>query len=82
MTTVREATYQVLRDLGMTIVESQANFVMLNIRTEAGPVIDKFWRRKILAGREFPPMTKFLRVSLGTDEEMKEFYSAFRQILH
>jgi histidinol-phosphate/aromatic aminotransferase/cobyric acid decarboxylase-like protein len=54
---------------------------MVNLRTEAGPVIEEFWRRKILVGREFPPMTKYLRVSLGTDEEMKRFFSAFRQIV-
>jgi histidinol-phosphate aminotransferase len=78
----RAAFYAEMRSAGFESIPSQANFVMVNIRTEADPVIDEFWRRKILVGREFPPMTKFLRVSLGTDEEMKRFYSAFRQILH
>jgi histidinol-phosphate/aromatic aminotransferase/cobyric acid decarboxylase-like protein len=54
---------------------------MVNVRTDAAPVIEEFWRKKVLVGREFPPMTKFLRVSLGTDEEMKRFSAAFRQIL-
>jgi histidinol-phosphate aminotransferase len=78
----RAAFYAEMKRAGFECIPSQANFVMVNIRTEAGLVIDEFWRRKILVGREFPPMTKFLRVSLGTDEEMKQFYSAFRQILH
>jgi histidinol-phosphate/aromatic aminotransferase/cobyric acid decarboxylase-like protein len=54
---------------------------MVNIRTEVAPVIEEFWRKKILVGRPFPPMTRHLRVSLGTDDEMKRFYSTFRQIV-
>lgn len=77
----RRAFYAEMKGLGFEYIPSEANFVMVNIRTEAAPVIEEFWKRKILVGREFPPMTKFLRVSIGTDDEMKRFYSAFRQII-
>jgi histidinol-phosphate aminotransferase len=77
----RTAFYAEMKSAGFECIPSQANFVMVNIRTDAAPVIEEFWRRKILVGREFPPMTKFLRVSLGTDDEMKRFFSAFRQIV-
>jgi histidinol-phosphate/aromatic aminotransferase/cobyric acid decarboxylase-like protein len=78
----RRTFYSEIKTAGFEVIPSHANFVMVDIRREAAPVIEEFWKRKILVGREFPPMTKFLRVSLGTDDEMKRFYSAFRQIVH
>lgn len=78
----RAAFYSEMKSAGFESIPSQANFVMVNIRTEVSPVIDEFWKKKILVGRDFPPMTRFLRVSLGTDDEMKQFYAAFRQIVH
>jgi histidinol-phosphate aminotransferase len=77
----RTAFYAEMKNAGFECIPSHANFIMVNIRTEAAPVIEEFWRRKILVGREFPPMTKFLRVSLGTDDEMRRFFAAFRQIV-
>src|SRR5215471_5114926 len=79
--TQRTAFHAEMKSAGFECIPSQANFVMVNLRTDASTVIEEFWRRKILVGREFPPMTKFLRVSLGTDDEMKRLSSAFRQIL-
>jgi histidinol-phosphate aminotransferase len=79
--TQRSVVYAEMKSAGFEFVSSHANFVMVNVRTEVAPVIEEFLRRKILVGREFPPMTKYLRVSIGTDDEMKRFYSAFRQIL-
>jgi histidinol-phosphate aminotransferase len=79
--TQRSAFNSEMKSLGYEVIPSQANFAMVNVRTEVSPVIEEFLKRKILVGRPFPPMTKFLRVSIGTDEEMRRFYSAFRQIL-
>jgi histidinol-phosphate aminotransferase len=77
----RAAFYAEMKGLGFEFIPSDANFVMVNIRREVEPVIQAFLQKKVLVGRPFPPMTKFLRVSIGTDDEMKRFYSAFRQIM-
>ena len=77
----REAFYSEMKGLRFECVPSHANFVMVDLRTEVAPVIQEFWKRKILVGRPFPPMNHSLRVSLGNDDEMKRFYVAFRQIL-
>jgi histidinol-phosphate aminotransferase len=34
----------------------------------------------VLVGRPFPPMTDFMRVSVGTPEEMARFVTAFKEI--
>jgi hypothetical protein len=44
------------------------------------PIIKEFEKRKVLVGREFPAMPNFLRVTFGTDDEMKKFYAAFQDI--
>lgn len=79
--TQRAAFYAEMKSLGYECIPSHANFVMVNVRKDVSPVIDDFWRRKVLVGRPFPPMTKFLRVSIGEDDEMKVFFREFRQLV-
>jgi histidinol-phosphate aminotransferase len=79
--TQRTAFYSEMKSLGFECIPSHANFVMVHLRTAVAPVIEEFWKKKILVGRPFPPLNQSLRVSLGTDDEMKRFYAAFRQIL-
>ncbi len=59
---------------------SQANFVMVDIRRPVDKVIPEFTKRNVLVGRAFPAMPNFMRVTLGTDAEMKRFYAAFHEI--
>jgi histidinol-phosphate aminotransferase len=61
-------------------IDSHANFVMMNIQHAADPVIEHFKMHKILIGRHFPPMTDYIRVSLGTSDEMKAFWDAWDMI--
>ena len=49
-------------------------------RREVQPVIDEFRKRGVLVGRPFPPMTQHMRVSVGTDDEMARFMTAFKEI--
>ena len=65
---------------GRTFVPSQANFVMIEMGQDIRPIIDQFLARKILVGRQFPAMPTFLRVSIGTQDEMESFMAALREI--
>jgi histidinol-phosphate/aromatic aminotransferase/cobyric acid decarboxylase-like protein len=58
-------------------VASQTNFVMMNIQHHAEEVIEHFNQHKILIGRRFPPMDDYIRVSLGSPEEMKAFWQTW-----
>ena len=53
---------------------------MINIRTPVPPVIQEFEKRKVAVGREFPALPTFLRVTLGTADEMTKFFVAFQEI--
>lgn len=55
-------------------IDSHANFVMMNIHRPAEEAIAHFRKNNILIGRHFPPMDTYIRVSLGTPDEMRAFW--------
>ena len=76
----RRTLYAEMKAAKFEYIPSHSNFVMINIRRPVGPIILEFRKRRILVGREFPSLTNFMRVSMGTEEEMKRFFAAFHQI--
>jgi histidinol-phosphate aminotransferase len=77
---LRDRTTGELTAYGYETIPSDANFFMVNIKTDMGPIQTKFSDKGVLVGRRFPPMDQWLRVSVGTDEEMKRFVTAFKEI--
>ena len=67
--------------LGLRCIPSQANFVMIDLKRQAYPVLAALRARDIFVGRQFPPLMNHMRVTLGTAEEMKRFAEEFRQVL-
>ncbi|HET7208843.1 MAG TPA: histidinol-phosphate transaminase [Terriglobales bacterium] len=55
-------------------IDSHANFVFMNVLRPAETVIDHYRRHGILLGPQFPSMPNHARISLGTPEEMHEFW--------
>jgi histidinol-phosphate aminotransferase len=64
---------------GIALIPSYANFFMMKTGRRAQDVIAGFQQQKVLIGRPFPPMTDYIRVSLGLPEENKMFWSAWDQ---
>ncbi|HEX7287453.1 MAG TPA: histidinol-phosphate transaminase [Candidatus Angelobacter sp.] len=58
-------------------IPSWTNFVMINTLRPVRTVIDHFAKNNIRIGRPFPPMDTFARISLGTPEQMKQFWAAW-----
>jgi histidinol-phosphate aminotransferase len=72
-TEVRAFTTRVFKDLGYKVMDSQANFVFVDIGRSAKGFKEDCARRGILVGREFPPLEKtHARVSIGTIDEMQK----------
>jgi histidinol-phosphate aminotransferase len=69
-----------LKKDGHEVVESHTNFFMVNMGTDVKPVIAAFREKGIEVGRKFPSMGNYLRVTVGTRDEMEAFLSAFREI--
>jgi histidinol-phosphate aminotransferase len=78
---VRKNTAAQLEAHGYKTIPSETNFFMVHLGgRQVQPVIEEFRAKKVLVGRPFPPMTDFMRVSVGTPEEMARFTTAFKEI--
>jgi histidinol-phosphate aminotransferase len=77
---LRDRTTAELKDLGYEVIPSQANYFMVNVKKDVTPVAADFLKKGVVVGRKFPPLNEWLRVSVGTDEEMKTFMKAFKEI--
>jgi histidinol-phosphate aminotransferase len=69
-----------LEALGYRVLPSQGNFIMVHIRRPVAEVIPMFRERGVLVGRAFPPMTDYMRVSIGLESENARFMTAYRQV--
>ncbi len=78
----RERTTASLRQLGFEVIDSLANFVFVtHPEKEAGVLFSALKERGILV-RYFnkPRIDRYLRVSIGTDDEMDAFLNVLREI--
>ena len=58
-------------------IEPQANFVMIDIGRDVSTFGREMRAKGVAVGRPFPPLNHMLRVTIGTDAEMKKFSDAF-----
>src|SRR5262245_3556957 len=79
---LRDKTTNELKAMGYQVIPSQTNFFMVNVKKDVAPLGDEFLKQGILIGRKFPPMNEWLRVSVGTEDEMNRFMQAFKEIVH
>ena len=66
---------------GRRTMPSETNFVMIDVGGDVAPVIQAFRARKILVGRKFPSLPNWLRVSIGTREQVEAFEMALNEIV-
>jgi histidinol-phosphate aminotransferase len=78
---VKKSLCAELDTLGLRYIPSHANFMMIDLRREVRPVIDSMRSRGVEVGRLFPALPTFIRVTVGTGAEMKQFLSAFREVM-
>jgi len=66
---------------GRTVIPSEANFAMIDVGSDVEPVIAALRSRDVLPGRKFPSLPNWLRVTIGTPQEMRRFLAAFRAVV-
>jgi histidinol-phosphate/aromatic aminotransferase/cobyric acid decarboxylase-like protein len=69
-----------LREKNIRYIEPHANFVMVDIKRDVKTFGKQMLRAGVAVGRPFPPLNGMLRVTMGTDAEMRQFRDAFSQI--
>jgi histidinol-phosphate aminotransferase len=58
----------------LRVIDSHANFVMLNTARRAADIVEHFARNGIDLPLPFAPLDEYIRVSLGTPADMAEFW--------
>ena len=77
---LRDATAKELRNQGFEVIPSETNFFMVHTGRPASEVRAAFRQRDVAVGRDFPPMLDYLRVSIGTENEMDRFLAGWHEI--
>jgi histidinol-phosphate aminotransferase len=77
---IRDRVTTELKTMGYELIPSQTNFFMVNVKKDVTPVAEDFLKKGVIVGRKFSPMNEWLRVSVGTDDEMKRFMGAFKEL--
>lgn len=80
-TRVRRFVMEEFRQMGYPCLESQANFIMVDLRQPIGPVSAKLAAGGFAVGRLFPSLPNHLRITLGTMPDMQRFTPLVREIL-
>jgi len=77
----REHAVKFFEDAGYKVARSDANFIMVDVRRDAKAFKLACVERMVAVGRQFPSHPNWVRVSIGTLEEMKKAEPVFRRVL-
>jgi histidinol-phosphate aminotransferase len=68
----RLATRQAFEKAGFTVLPSEANFLMVDIKRDVREYQTACRQAGVLIARPFPPLNTFARITIGTVEEMRK----------
>jgi histidinol-phosphate aminotransferase len=80
-TAARAMTAKVFRDAGYRVVDSEANFIMADVRRDIRVFQQACRNRGVEIARPFPPLLSWARISIGTMDEMRHACEAFKGAL-
>ena len=80
----REETIEKLRNIGFKVMDSKSNFVFVSHEKVNAEELFKSLRKNGILVRYFnePRINNFLRITIGTDEEMKTLIEVLKNILN
>jgi histidinol-phosphate aminotransferase len=78
---VREDVLAFLDKHNFTYVPSVSNKFMVDVKRPGGEIIEAMRKEKIYIGRVWPSWPTYVRVSIGTQEEMDKFKTAFLKVM-
>ena len=77
MTDIREDTCSWLARQNVEFIPSETNCFMINVRRSGTDFYKEMARQNVYVGRSWPAWPNWIRVSVGTPEEMAKFRNAF-----
>lgn len=81
-TDTRNAVFEWLTANNCRFIPSQTNFFMLDAGGPGNDAIAAMARRDVYIGRVWPIMPSWVRITVGTPEEMRKFQSAWKETMN
>lgn len=78
---VREDVFSFLEKNRFSFVRSVSNKFMVDVKRPGGEVVEAMRNEKVYIGRVWPVWPTYVRVSIGTQEEMDKFKTAFLKVM-
>jgi histidinol-phosphate/aromatic aminotransferase/cobyric acid decarboxylase-like protein len=78
---VRNDTFEFLEKHNFTYVPSVSNCFMVDVKQPGNNVIMALRKEKVYIGRVWPSWPTYVRVTVGTSEEMVKFQNAFLKVM-
>jgi histidinol-phosphate aminotransferase len=78
---IRQQTFQWLDRNGYSYIPSEANCFLLDTKRPGQQVRDAMAKENVLIGRVWPVMPTWVRITVGTQDEMERFQAAFQRVM-
>jgi len=70
-----------LDERGFRFIPPQGNFVLIDIQRDVKDAIPRMLAEGVVVGRRFAAVSGWMRVTMGTQQEMEKFKVAFKKVL-
>ena len=70
-----------LKSNDFTFTPSQSNCYMIDTKRPGAEIIAAMAKKEIFIGRAWPAWPTFVRITVGTKEEMAAFQTAFKEVM-
>ena len=78
---VRQQTFDWLSHNGYSFIPSESNCFMVDVKRPGQEVRDAMAKENVMVGRIWPIMPTWVRITVGTHDEMAKFQSAFHKVM-
>lgn len=79
--TIRQQAFDWLTRNGYSFIPSQSNCFLLDTKRPGQEVRDAMAKENVMIGRIWPIMPTYVRITVGTQEEMLKFQAAFQKVM-
>jgi histidinol-phosphate aminotransferase len=78
---IRQQTFDWLSRNNYSFIPSESNCFMVDVKRPGQEVRDAMAKENVMIGRIWPIMPTWVRITVGTQDEMSKFQSAFQKVM-
>lgn len=78
---VRQQTFDWLDRNGYTYIPSESNCFMIDVKRPGRQLQEAMAKENVFIGRTWPIMPNWVRITVGTQDEMQKFQAAFQRVM-